>query len=184
MRDVIAYVERLSSGRGLIATLPPKRKTDDSNAPHSRATSSSLIFHRRYADIALFAAATVRRSLNHDQSATHRNPHSHTAPIGVLVESRETLGLATTRARRGRAALHSVSGETDFSKKHRRKWQRIHILLSSTRRRASAHSDSQRIRSVRSAAAGRPRRAERYAPRAIFLTMRMQTMKPHMTRSR
>ena len=32
--------------------------------------------------------------------------------------------------------------------------------------------------------AGRPRRAERYAPRAIFLTMRMQTMKPHMTRSR
>lgn len=182
MRDVIAYVERLSSGRGLIATLPPKRKTDDSNAPHSRSTSSSLIFHRRYADIALFAAATVHQSLNHDQSATHRNPHSHTAPIGV--RSRGRGGLATTRARRGRAALHSVSGETDFSKKHRRKWQRIHILLSSTRRRASAHSDSQRIRSVRSAAAGRPRRAERYAPRAIFLTMRMQTMKPHMTRSR
>ena len=85
MRDVIAYVERLSSGRGLIATLPPKRKTDDSNAPHSRSTSSSLIFHRRYADIALFAAATVRRSLNHDQSATHRkNPHSHTAPHRLL----------------------------------------------------------------------------------------------------
>ena len=182
MRDVIAYVERLSSGRGLIATLPPKRKTDDSNAPHSRSTSSSLIFHRRYADIALFAAATVRRSLNHDQSATHRNPHSHT-PRRIGYSSRVE-GLANTRARRGRAALHSVSGETDFSKKHRRKWQRIHILLSSTRRRASAHSDSQRIRSVRSAAAGRPRRAERYAPRAIFLTMRMQTMKPHMTRSR